>query len=83
MVDLNKSVKSRTIVLNAVSQNARVEDLIRLAVKGQEPLMTGSVKLRTEINIPEGDSDLIDRLKLKGQFVIDNGQFTNPRPRRK
>jgi hypothetical protein len=83
VVDLNQSVKSRTIILNAVSQNARVEDLIRLAVKGQDPLMTGSVKLQTEINIPEGDSDLIDRLKLKGQFVIANGQFTNPQTQEK
>jgi len=83
VVDLNQSVKSRTIVLNAVSQNARVEDLIRLAVKGQDPLMTGSVKLQTEINIPEGDSDLIDRLRLKGQFVIANGQFTNPQTQEK
>ena len=78
IVDLNRAVKSRTILLNAVSRDARVEDLIRLAVKGQEPLMIGSVKLRTDIDIPEGNSDLIDRLRLKGQFEIDNGQFTDP-----
>ena len=45
--------------------------------------MTGSVKLRTDINIPEGDSDLIDRLKLKGQFVIADGQFSNPQTQEK
>ncbi len=78
VVDLDRTVKSRTIILNAVSRDARVEDLIRLAVKGQEPLMTGSVNLRTGIDIPEGNSDLIDRLKLRGQFAIDDGQFTNP-----
>jgi hypothetical protein len=78
VVDLNRAIKSRTIVLNAVSRDARVEDLIRLAVKGQRPLMTGSVKLQTAIDIPESNSDLIDRLKLKGHFAIDDGQFTNP-----
>src|SRR5579863_4896355 len=33
VVDLNRAIKSRTVVLNAVAQDARVEDLIRLAVK--------------------------------------------------
>jgi hypothetical protein len=78
VVDINPEVKGRTIVLDALSRDARVEDLVRLAVKTDEPVLTGSAMLRTKINIPEGDSDLIDRLKLKGQFGIDNAQFANP-----
>jgi len=78
VVDINPEVKGRTIVLDALSRDARVEDLIRLAVKTDEPILIGSAKLKTKINIPEGDSDLIDRLKLKGQFVIDNAQFASP-----
>ena len=78
VVDLNRAVKSRTILLNATSRDARVEDLIRLAVRGHQPLMTGSVSLHTEIDIPERNSDLIDRLKLKGQFAISDAEFTNP-----
>jgi hypothetical protein len=56
-----------------------VEDLIRLGVNGEDPLMTGSIILRTHIDIPEANSDLIDRLKLKGNFAIDGGQFSNPK----
>ena len=78
VVDESPETKGRTIILDAVSQDARVEDLLRLAVKGDEPLMTGSIKLKAKINIPEGDSDLVDRLKVKGQFGIGAGQFTNP-----
>ena len=77
-VDINPEVKGRTIVLDALSRDARVEDLVRLAVKTDEPVLTGSAMLRTKINIPEGDSDLIDRLKLKGQFGIDEAQFASP-----
>jgi hypothetical protein len=33
--------------------------------------------LRDTLDTPEGDSDLIDRLKLKGQFGIDDAQFAN------
>jgi len=77
IVDLNKAIKSRTIELDVVSQGARVEDLIRLADKSDNPVMTGAVKLRAHIEIPEANSDLIDRLQLKGQFGIDKGQFTS------
>ncbi len=78
VVDVDRNVKGRTIALDAVSQDARVEDLIRLAAKGKEPAMTGSVILRTKINIPEGPGDLIDLLKLTGQFGIGDAQFTSP-----
>jgi len=78
VVDIDPEVRGRTILLDADSVNARVEDLIRLAVKTADPVMTGSAWLRTEINIPEGNSDLIERLRLKGQFGIGGAQFTNP-----
>ena len=78
VVDIDPEVRGRTILLDADSMNARVEDLIRLAVKKADPVMTGSAWLRTEINIPEGNSDLIERLRLKGQFGIGGAQFTNP-----
>jgi hypothetical protein len=75
--DDDPKLKGKTIVLDAVSQDARVEDLIRLAVKTDEPIMTGIVKLKAKISIPEGESDLIERLKIQGQFGIAEGQFTN------
>jgi hypothetical protein len=78
IVDVNPHVKGRTIVLDAGSQVARVEDLIGLVVKTDQPILTGSTRLRTKIQIPEGDSDLIERLQLSGQFGIGNVQFTSP-----
>lgn len=78
VVDVNREAKGRTIVLDAVSHDARVEDLIRLAVKTDQPVMTGSARLSVKINIPEGNSDLIDRLKLKGRFRVGEAQFTSP-----
>ena len=77
IVDADPNVKGRTIVLEANSQDARVEDLIRLAVKGNDPVMTGAVRLKTKIDIPEGDGDLVDRMKLSGQFGIGAAQFTS------
>jgi len=77
IVDESKAIKGRTIILDAVANDARIEDLLRLAVNSDEPIMTGSAKLRTKINIPEGDADLLERLKLDGQFGVDDAQFTS------
>ena len=78
IVDVSKEIKGRTILLNAVCDDARIEDLLRLAVNSDKPVMTGSAKLKTKINIPEGDADLLERLKLNGQFGVSDAQFTSP-----
>ncbi len=78
MVDYDPAVKGRTIALQAASENAHIEDLLLLAVKSNPPMMTGATRLKTQINIPEGDEDLLDRLKLKGQFGVGDAQFSTP-----
>lgn len=78
VVDLNREIQGRTIDLDANSENARVEDLIRLAVKTEEPVLTGLTRLKVKIHIPEEDVDLNERLEVTSEFRVDNGQFTNP-----
>jgi hypothetical protein len=77
IVDENKLIKSRTILLDVVSRDARVEDLIHLAVKTDQPVMTGATNLKAKISIPEANADLIERLKIQGMFLIDDGRFSS------
>jgi hypothetical protein len=77
IVDVNKDIKGRTIYLNASSDSARIEDLLHLVVNSDEPLMTGSANLKATIDIPEGDGDLLERMKLAGQFGVGHAQFTS------
>ena len=77
IVDENKEIKGRTILLDAVSNQARIEDLLHLVVNTDEPIMTGSATLKTKINIPEGDEDLLERMRLNGKFGVDDAQFTS------
>jgi uncharacterized protein involved in outer membrane biogenesis len=77
VVDIYPKVKGRTIALDAVSNDARIEDLLALTVKSERPLMTGSAELRTQILIPERDQDVVDRLQLHGQFGLGNVHFTS------
>jgi hypothetical protein len=77
VLDVYPTIKGRTIALDAVSTEARIEDLLSLAVKGDKPIMTGAAKLKTKILIPERDEDLIERLQLDGQFGLARVHFTN------
>jgi hypothetical protein len=78
VVDIYPTVKGRTIILEATSNRARVEDLLALAVKSDRPVMTGTASLQTKILIPETDEDLVDRLQLEGQFGLGQVKFPNP-----
>ena len=66
----------RRVLLDAVSSHARLEDLLRLALKADVPPMTGDVTFRTRIDIPPGKGDVADRLKLDGKFHISSAQFS-------
>jgi hypothetical protein len=54
-----------------------IEDLLRLGVRTDPPIMTGPIRLKTKLNILPGDPDISDRLRLAGTFHIPAGYFTN------
>ena len=56
----------------------RLEDLLRLAVKGDQPPMTGAINFHTKFDLPHGKGDLADRLNLNGKFDVEQAQFTSP-----
>lgn len=75
--------KGREIVLDVTTDHARLEDLMRLAVKSKGAMMSGTVQLRTKFDLPPGKEEIVDKLKLDGQFGIGGAQFANPRVREK
>lgn len=66
----------RTVDLDVVIDAGRLEDVLRLAVKGPRPPMTGVIKLRTKFLLPPGDRDAIEKLRLDGNFSVDKAEFT-------
>jgi hypothetical protein len=70
-------VKGKTISLDVVVREGRLEDLLRLAVKGK-PSMTGATSFHTSFLLPPGDQDVSERLQLKGTFDIGTAKFSNP-----
>jgi hypothetical protein len=63
-------LRYRRVLLDATSNHARLEDMLRLALKGEKPPMTGEVGFRTRIDVPPGKGVVADRLKLDGRFEI-------------
>ncbi|HEU4935903.1 MAG TPA: AsmA-like C-terminal region-containing protein [Vicinamibacterales bacterium] len=72
-----EGVKGRTIQLHVKIDQGRIEDVLRLGVKGDNPAMTGTLALHADMNLPAGPRDVMDRLHLAGTFQVNDARFTN------
>jgi hypothetical protein len=70
-------VKGRLVKLDVTMEPARLEDALRFAVKAPRAPITGALRLQTDLEIPPGDRDIVDKLRLTGQFRIEAGRFTD------
>ena len=66
----------RQVVLDVAMDDARIEDVLQLAVKAAKPPMIGALKLNTKFVLPPGHLDVVDKLRLDGQFAIASVKFT-------
>jgi hypothetical protein len=78
-----KGVKGRTVKLDVQVHEGRIEDLLRLATAAKKPLMIGNVALHTGFLLPPGEADVIQRLRLDGQFGVRQAEFTDPKVQQK
>lgn len=71
-------VKGRTVTLKVRIAGGRMDDLLRLAVKSEQPVLTGNVALHTDFLLPPGRASVVERLRLDGAFDLASAQFTDP-----
>jgi hypothetical protein len=71
------SPRGHDVELNVVLGRARVEDLLKLGVRTDPPVMTGAIAMTTRLSLPPGAEDVANRLKLKGNFHLPETLFTN------
>jgi hypothetical protein len=67
----------RHIYLDVAMDKARIEDLLRMGVRTDPPVMEGQIKLHTRLDLPPGRQDVAHRLRLQGNFEITNGRFSS------
>lgn len=84
IVRVNKpSGHGHDIELNVVLNRALIEDLLKLGVHTDPPIMTGPVEMSTQMSLPPGEATVADRLKLTGTFHVPDGHFTNEKVQKK
>jgi hypothetical protein len=65
------------VSLDVAITKGRIEDIMRMAVKQKTPPMVGAMQLSTKFLLPPGQGDVVDRLRLNGQFSLSGATFTN------
>jgi AsmA-like C-terminal region len=65
------------ILLDVSLDHARIEDLLKLGVRTDPPVMTGAAKLKIKFDLWPGATQVSDRLRLAGIFRISGAHFTN------
>jgi AsmA-like C-terminal region len=69
--------KGHDIELDVVLDGARIEDLLRLGVRTDPPVILGPVQMKTQLRLAPSDASVADRLKLAGTFHVLDAHFTN------
>jgi hypothetical protein len=74
-IEGTKGVRGKTVSLDAVVNEGRLEDMLLLAVKGK-PAISGAIRFHAKIVIPPGDIDVVEKLMLDGAFTVDTAHFS-------
>lgn len=75
--------KGHRIKLDVSINGARMEDLLKLGVRTDPPIMTGLVQSATKLDLSPGDPDIIERLRLTGNFHVSSAHFTKEKIQQK
>ena len=76
VIDAPPGVHGRVVALDIVMGQARVEDVLRMAIKTESP-MQGALQLTTKFLLPPGEADVADRLRLDGRFTMARVRFAS------
>jgi len=71
------------ITLDVVAPDARMEDILSLAMKSDKPVLTGATNIKSKLIITPGKAKTLDRLELKGNFGVKNAKFSSAEVRDK
>ncbi len=73
----NAGERGKTVALTAAVAEGRLDDFLRLAMKGERPFLSGGIGMRAHIVVPPGRGEIADRLELKGTFRLREARFTS------
>jgi len=65
----------RTIDLTVKMTTGRLEDFLKLAMKGKNTIMEGNLLLDAKIAIPPLEGKVVEKLRIKGFFDVSKAKF--------
>jgi hypothetical protein len=69
--------KGRHITLDTRTRGGQLEDFVKLATRVTSSPMTGIVNVDARLDIPPGEAEVGDRMKIEGTFNVAKAQFTS------
>jgi hypothetical protein len=73
----NSEGHGHDIVLDAVIDRGRIEDILQIAADSEKPFMTGNLTVKTKYHQPPGKEKVLDKLLLDGEFHLTQARFSN------
>jgi hypothetical protein len=77
-VDRDPADPARSIRFDVLMKNGRVDDVLRLAMKGDKPMLSGGMNMDMLLHILPVSGELADRLTLDGKFELMQANFSSP-----
>jgi uncharacterized protein involved in outer membrane biogenesis len=66
------------IKLNVSAPNARIQDILSLAMKSDKPFMTGPARIKATLLVPPGKDKVLRKMILDGQVGLEDAQWSSP-----
>jgi hypothetical protein len=65
------------IKLDINAPNARIQDILSLAVNSGKPFMTGPAKIKAKLLLPPGKQKVLQKMVLDGQVGVESAQWSS------
>jgi len=72
-----EGIRGRQVEIDFEMPNGRIEDLLKLAMNSDKPILNGAIHLKAKLVIPAEKSKVIDKMKLQGDFGLTQAKFTD------
>ena len=73
--------EGHNISLDIHAPDARIQDILALALKDETPLLSGPAKITAKLFLPPGKIKVIEKMTLDANIAIDNAHWSSPKIR--
>jgi hypothetical protein len=75
--------QGHNIALDIHAPDARIQDILALALKDETPLLSGPAKISAKLFLPPGKIKVIEKMTLDADIAVDNARWNSPKIRDK